>query len=183
MRVLMLGMIVAVLCCAAAVPVESIAEQKTIIISAPNVEIKKWATGVIYCDAILQGVLKATAEDKPKGMLTATIDTAQTDRIVIEISEQTLYIHRRGEYEKGELGWGRLHPLELAKGTVKNGILAFSYDTGPKNSGASFFSLNLATGIGLWTISFDTGWASRDPQSKDYPTSTAMYLSCGDRKK
>lgn len=86
--------------------VESAAEQKTIAIPAPNSEIKTWATTVICCDAILRGVLKPTGKDQPKGTLSASVDTAQTDRLVIEVSDQTLYIHHREEYEKQLSGFG-----------------------------------------------------------------------------
>ena len=170
-------------CLCLATSVESAAEEKTITIPAPNTEIKKWATAVLYCDAILGAVLKPPSTNEPQGTLTARIDTAQTDRLVIEVDRPALYIHHREEYEKGELHWGRIHPLDIAKGTVKNGIFAFSYGSGPKNSGVSFFSLNLATGVGLWTISRDAAWVAEGPLGKDYPDSTAMYLICGNRKK
>ena len=165
-----------------AVSVASAAEEKTITIPAPSTEIKKWAAAVIYCDAILGAVLKDNSKDKPQGTLTANIYTKQTDRLVVEVDSKTLSIHQRSEYEKGELHWGRMHPLKISKGTLKNGIIAFGYGSGPKNSGVSFFSLNQATGVGLWTTSFDTAWHTDEPRSKDYPTSTAMYLSCGNRK-
>jgi len=170
-------------CVCLAASVESAAEEKTISIPAPNTEIMKWATAIVYCDAILGAVLQATERDKPKGILQASIDTKQTDRLVIEISDQTLYVHHREDYEKGELHYGRMWPLAVAKGSAKNGIVAFGYGSAPKSSTVSFFSLNRATGIGLWTISKDTVWAAEGPQAKDYPASTAFYLSCGSRKK
>ena len=171
-------------CMCLAASVESAAEEKkTITIPAPNTEIKKSATAIVYCDAILGAVLKPPAMNEPKGTLTATINTAQTDRLVIEVSDQTLYIHHREEYEKGELHWGRMFPLDIAKGSVKNGIISFSYGSGPKNSGISFFSLNRATGVGLWTISRDTAWVAEGSLAKDYPDSTAIYLNCGSREK
>jgi len=170
------------LMCVAAASPEAVAEEKTIAVPAPNSEIKEWATAVIYCDAILGAVLQASEKDQPSGTLTASVNSRRTDRLVIELSDQTLYIHHRSDYEKGELQWGRIHPLDVVKGTLRNGIVAFGYGSGPKNSGVSFFSLNRATGVGLWTISFDTAWHTDTPRSKDYATSTAMYLSCGSRK-
>ena len=182
-RHLRLKYAVLMFCMCLAVSVESAAEEKTITIPAPNSEIMKWATAVFYCDAILGAVLQASEKDQPQGTLTASIDTKQTDRLVIEVSDQTLYIHHRDDYEKGELHWGRMWPLDIAKGSAKNGIIAFGYGSALKSSTVSFFSLNQATGVGLWTISKDTAWAAEGPQAKDYPASSAIYLSCGNRKK
>jgi hypothetical protein len=161
----------------------SAAEEKAISVPAPNTETIKRATPVIYCDAILGAVLQATARAEPKVALAATIDNREADRLVIEVSDQTLYVHQRDAYEKGALHWGRMWPLDIVKGSAQNGIVAFGYGSAPKSSTVSFFSLNRTTGVGLWTLSKDTARAAEGPQAKDYPTSTAMYLTCGSRRK
>jgi hypothetical protein len=174
-------------CMCFAASVESAAEEKTITIPAPNAEINA-STTIIYCDAILGAVLQATEKDQPKSTvsewaLTASIDSKQADRLVIEITDRTLYVHHREDFEKGDIHWGQMWPLDIVKGSTKQGIIAFGYGSAPKSATVTVLSLNRATGVGLWTLSKDTVWARGGPQAKDYPASTAFYLSCGNRKK
>jgi hypothetical protein len=53
---------------------------------------------------------------------------------VIEIDGAGLYIHNRDEFESGNLNWGHMSPLEIAKSSAsKQEIVAFSFSQGAKN--------------------------------------------------
>ncbi len=175
--------VVLIFCILLATAVKSVAEEKTIAFPAPpNAEIGK-GTALIYCDAILGTILQSAEKDHsksatPERTLKAAIDKPK-DRLVIEISDQTLYVHHREEFEKGMM-YGHMCPYEIVKSSTKQEIIASGHCFGTKATIVAVFSLNRATGVGLWTLSRDSYLPGS--LSLDSPSSTAMYLSCGNRK-
>ena len=167
---------------------DSIAEQKQITVPVPNTAISENVT-VIYCDTIVGAYLGKLGEDvnhKQSGNkeeLYANVDDKQWDRLIIEISQGTLYVHHREDFEEGKLFWGHSSPLEIQSGSAQQSLIALGYDRRPKSAAVTVFTLNRITGVGLWTVTRDTLWAKDMPSAKNYPAATAAYLSCGSRKK
>ena len=155
--------------------------QQTVTIPAPEQKIDASAT-VIYCDAILGTRLRAVESEDAKGAssLSASVEKPG-DRLIIEIDGKSLYVHFREDFESGKLFYAQMWPLTIVEGaTGQQGILAYGVGRAPKSATISAISLNRSSGVGMWTLTKDAVSAR---EGKNYPDSTAMYLTCGARKK
>jgi hypothetical protein len=153
------------------------ASENNISMPIPKNKMNTNATA-IYCDSIVNAYLRDSIDDK--NTLNAYINDKSLDHYVIIISDGTLYIHNRNDFDKGELSWGESKPLKILKNDPKQEIIAVGYNTAPVSSNVIIFSLNRSTGVGVFVE--QTTPVGLQSETK-IPCSYSMYLSCGVRKK
>jgi hypothetical protein len=110
------------------------------------------------------------------GVKTGLYATAyrSTDRLILEIVGQELYMHRRDEFEAGKSK--RRIPLTVAENGATN-LVAVDQGRIPGGTMVAVIMLNRVTGIGIWTQAESLYLIS----SPNYPRAEIIYLTCGAR--
>lgn len=153
------------------------ADEKFVEIPFPPITIAGTAKR-LYCDALIGTTLRGRTTNYPlvksgmvKSGLTAKADKA-TDRVVIEIERDNLFLFERAEFENGKAT--RDFPAKYIQNTEDN-VFAMTIGTN-KTKGAGIVTVDLKTGIATWTTIYGRGPVS------DVPAIVTMYLRCGPRK-
>lgn len=153
------------------------AEEKALVAAFPKSNIP-FTAGTLFCNATLGTVLEGRSEDyalvaagvtKP-GIFAKAFEA--TDRVVVEIFEDKIYMFRRDEFESGKSS--RDFPLAIIENSATNLVAIATGLVPPK--GATILTLNRKTGIASWTSTMSVGLLT------DSPRIEAIYLTCGARR-
>ena len=135
-------------------------------------------TSILYCDSAADTELMAASPDSAYVQSQAgpaalrAIARRGTDRVVVELDKDQLYLFPRADFEKGNAS--KDFPMEIIANTAGN-LVAKTVDPVSARS-VTVLTLDRERGLGTWTIV-----DSKFPMLNG-PRVESMYLVCGARK-
>ena len=142
----------------------------------PKSQVNQRAT-TLYCDATVGTELWASAEGSPivrsKGQQPGLRAIARhgSDRLVVEIDGQSLYMFTRSDFEAGKAS--RDVPMPIVENSARHVTATV---VGPLASGVTTFTIDRQAGLATWTTIY-----SHYPIS-DSPRVESMFMTCGARR-
>lgn len=133
---------------------------------------------VLYCDSVADTELMAASPDSAYVQSEAgpaalsAIARRGTDRVVVELDKEQLYLFSRADFEKGNVS--RDFPMDIIENTT--GDLVANANAPVSHRGVTVFTLDRRSGVATWTT-ID----SKFPMLNG-PRVESMYLVCGARK-
>lgn len=152
-------------------------EDKQVSVPFPHGHVDPHAS-VLYCDSVADTELMAASPDSAYVQSQAgpaalnAIARRGTDRVVVELDKEKLYLYSRADFEKGTVS--RDFPLDIIENTAGNLVAKANVPVSAR--GVTVFTLDRSSGLGTWTIV-----DSKFPMMNG-PRVESMYLLCGARK-